>query len=146
MSSDVTAITLLSIKAAAALSEAGDDLTADLGLTRARWQVLGALSALGAPSTVSQIARAMGLSRQAVQRTADDLSREGLTEYRRNLADKRADLLVMTERGQAAHVEALRRQRDWSTRLAYGLNPSELRITRRTLAALIQRADVVREA
>src|SRR3546814_9282310 len=62
------------------LLEAGDALVRDIGLTSARWQVLGASAEHGAPQTVSQIARTMGLTRQAVQRVADDLHRAGRSE------------------------------------------------------------------
>ena len=46
-----------------------EELTRPVGLTAARWQVLGAV--LRTPLTVAGIARAMGLTRQSVQRTAD---------------------------------------------------------------------------
>jgi DNA-binding MarR family transcriptional regulator len=43
----------------------GDRLTKELGLTSARWQVMGALA--DGPLTAAQIARKMGLKRQSVQ-------------------------------------------------------------------------------
>jgi hypothetical protein len=43
---------------------AGDTLLRDLGLTGARWQVLGAIK--DTPKTVAQIARKYELSRQGV--------------------------------------------------------------------------------
>jgi hypothetical protein len=49
------------------LLAAGDRLVADLGLTSARWQVIGAIAIAGQPQTVPAIARTMGLTRQAVQ-------------------------------------------------------------------------------
>ncbi|GAB10832.1 putative MarR family transcriptional regulator [Gordonia araii NBRC 100433] len=70
------------------------------GLTAAWWQVLGA--ALGEPQTVSGIARAMGLTRQAVQRIADLLVERGLAEYRENPAHRRAKLFAPSEAGRAA--------------------------------------------
>jgi DNA-binding MarR family transcriptional regulator len=48
---------------------AGDLLTADDGLTSARWQVLGAVALAERPLTVPQIARRMGLTRQSVHAT-----------------------------------------------------------------------------
>jgi DNA-binding MarR family transcriptional regulator len=79
------------------LLRAGDRLTAEVGLTTARWQVLGAV--LHEPLTVAAIARNMGLARQSVQRTADLLVEEGLCEYSPNPAHRRAKLLSSTERG-----------------------------------------------
>jgi DNA-binding MarR family transcriptional regulator len=62
--------------------------------------VLGAV--LGDPLPVSGIARAMGITRQSVQRIADLLVDHGLAEYRPNPAHRRAKLLAPTETGRAA--------------------------------------------
>ncbi|MEU6974570.1 MULTISPECIES: MarR family transcriptional regulator [unclassified Streptomyces] len=70
------------------------------GLTAAWWQVLGAV--LPEPLPVSGIARAMGITRQSVQRIADLLVKEGLAAYEPNPAHRRAKLLAPTEAGRAA--------------------------------------------
>ena len=70
------------------------------GLTAAWWQVLGAV--LTAPLPVSAIARDMGITRQAVQRTADLLVDRGLLTYRDNPAHRRAKLVAPTAEGRAA--------------------------------------------
>lgn len=70
------------------------------GLTAAWWQVLGA--ALPEPLPVSGIARAMGLTRQSVQRIADLLVARGLARYRDNPAHRRAKLVEVTDAGLAA--------------------------------------------
>jgi len=70
------------------------------GLTAARWQVLGAV--LRQPLTVSDAARAMGLTRQSVQRLADALVADGMAEYLPNPAHRRARLLAPTDRGWEA--------------------------------------------
>jgi DNA-binding MarR family transcriptional regulator len=44
----------------------------------------------------------MGITRQAVQRTADVLEGKGLIEYRDNPAHRRAKLVAITEEGLAA--------------------------------------------
>lgn len=80
------------------LLRVGDRLTAEVGLTTARWQVLGAV--LHEPLTVAAIARNMGLARQSVQRTADLLVEEGLAAYSPNPAHRRAKLLSATDRGE----------------------------------------------
>jgi DNA-binding MarR family transcriptional regulator len=71
------------------------------GLTAAWWQVLGAVLDDG-PQPVSTVARGMGLTRQAVQRTADLLVDRGLAEYRDNPAHRRAKLVALTPAGGAA--------------------------------------------
>jgi DNA-binding MarR family transcriptional regulator len=77
-----------------------DALAAPAGLTATRWQVLGAV--LHEPLSVSDIARAMGITRQSVQRTADLLAESGLVAYRTNPAHRRAKLVEITPQGLEA--------------------------------------------
>ncbi|WP_130800273.1 MarR family winged helix-turn-helix transcriptional regulator [Streptomyces otsuchiensis] len=77
-----------------------DKLARPGGLTAAWWQVLGAV--LSEPLPVSGIARAMGITRQSVQRIADLLVEQGLAEYRPNPAHRRAKLLAATADGHDA--------------------------------------------
>jgi DNA-binding MarR family transcriptional regulator len=77
-----------------------EDLARPVGLTAARWQVLGAV--LTTPLPVAGIARVMGITRQSVQRIADLLVADGLAEYLPNPAHRRAKLLQPTEQGYAA--------------------------------------------
>ena len=53
------------------LLEAGDLLTHPVGLTSARWQILGVVE--HAPISVAHVARTMHLARQSVQQIADGL-------------------------------------------------------------------------
>lgn len=80
-----------------ALAEA---LSRPVGLTAARWQVLGAV--LTTPLSVAAIAREMGMARQSVQRIADILVESGLAEYRDNPSHRRAKLVTPTSEGLAA--------------------------------------------
>ncbi|MFF2022272.1 MarR family winged helix-turn-helix transcriptional regulator [Streptomyces sp. NPDC058171] len=77
-----------------------DELAAPVGLSAARWQVLGAV--LHEPLPVAGIARTMGITRQSVQRVADVLACQGLAEYVPNPAHRRAKLLRPTAAGRAA--------------------------------------------
>ena len=52
---------------------AGDRLVAGLGLTSARWQILGAMVAAERPQPVAWLARDIGANRQNVQRIINDL-------------------------------------------------------------------------
>src|SRR5258708_36722777 len=72
------------------LVAAGDALVADLGLTSARWQVLGAIALSPVPLPVAHIARNMGLTRQAVQRLANEMARDGLVRFGANPHHRRA--------------------------------------------------------
>ncbi|MFG1704916.1 MarR family winged helix-turn-helix transcriptional regulator [Nonomuraea sp. M3C6] len=78
--------------------QVADGLARPAGLTAAWWQVLGAV--LYEPLPVAGIARAMGMTRQGVQRIADLLVERGLAEYRPNPAHRRAKLLQPTAAGR----------------------------------------------
>lgn len=97
------------------LLDAGDELTAPVGLTSARWQVLGIVE--HGPSPVAQVARAMGLARQSVQETANGLEAEGFIEFAPNPRHRRAKLLVMTPKGHAAMEVVRRRHASWANEL-----------------------------
>src|SRR3974377_210520 len=71
------------------LLTAGDRLVDGLGLTSARWQVLGAIAYADRPQPVAWLARDMGANRQNVQRIINDLHREGLVAFAPNPPPRR---------------------------------------------------------
>ncbi len=124
------------------LLAAGDGLTADLGLSSARWQVMGAIA--DAPLSVAQIARNMGLTRQAVQRVADVLADEGLVAFAGNPNHRRAKLTCLTAGGRTVLDEVSRRQVDWSNRLSAGMAAEAIEQALTVLRTLRQRLDAER--
>lgn len=116
------------------LLSAGDQLAQPAGLTSARWQVLGVVD--HGPATVAQVARIMGLTRQAVQQTANALARDRMVLYQDNPRDRRAQLMVLTPRGRTALRQVERRQAAWANRVAERLTVAELRATTETLRDL----------
>jgi len=107
------------------LTAAGDALSKPAGQSSARWQVLAAAD--HAPMTVAQIARALGLARQSVQRVADLLEAERLAEYRDNPEHLRAKLLHLTPRGKAVLGQIQQAQRGWADELGAELGEAELK-------------------
>jgi DNA-binding MarR family transcriptional regulator len=107
-----TRLVLLVFRLNGLLLEAGDRMAAPSGQTSARWQVMGVID--HEPMTVSQIARAMGLRRQSVQRTANLLAADGVAEYHDNPADQRAKLLALTPHGRRALRSIERAQFEWA--------------------------------
>ncbi|MFF7868560.1 MarR family winged helix-turn-helix transcriptional regulator [Streptomyces qaidamensis] len=101
-----------------------EELARPAGLTAAWWQVLGAV--LGEPLPVSGIARAMGITRQSVQRIADLLVERGLAEYRPNPAHRRAKLLAPTGEGRAAIARIDPGHAAFADRLAEEFGETEL--------------------
>jgi DNA-binding MarR family transcriptional regulator len=98
-----------------------------------------------APATVAQVARALGLARQSVQRVADLLEADGIAEYVPNPADRRADLLQLTENGRAALQTIQKAQRTWADALGAEIGEDELRRTSEVLRKAME-AVVTREA
>ena len=109
-----------------ALLASGDALVGDLGLTSARWQVLGAIALSPVPLPVAHLARNMGLTRQAVQRSVGEMRNDGLVRLDPNPHHRRAMLVTMTERGNSAYRAASERQQRWADVLAAGLSPKHI--------------------
>jgi DNA-binding MarR family transcriptional regulator len=116
------------------LLAAGDTLVQDLGLTSARWQVLGAIALAPAPLPVAHIARNMGLARQSVQRLVGEMRADGLIRLAPNPHHRRASLVAMTPRGAEAYRQAMARNALWSDGLTEGLAPEAVEAA----AALLQ--------
>lgn len=123
------------------LLAAGDDLVGDLGLTSARWQVLGAIAMSPVPLPVAHIARNMGLTRQAVQRVVDEMRSDGLLRLDPNPHHRRAMLVAMTESGSDAYREASERQGRWADDLGAGLPHEDIEAASKLLRTLQQRLD-----
>lgn len=124
------------------LLAAGDHLTKPLGLTSARWQVLGAIG--DGPRSVAQIARKMGLARQNVQRLADVLAEQGIIQYSPNPDHERAKLVGLTARGRKTLAELTVRQERWANQIASGVPSSRMEDARAVIEML--RSSLMAEA
>jgi len=124
-----------------ALLAAGDALVRDLGLTSARWQVLGAVALSPVALPVAHIARNMGLTRQAVQRVVDDMRADGLVQLDPNPHHRRAMLVTMTEAGDVAYRQASELQQRWADDLAVDLPAEAIEAAAAVLRTLQQRLD-----
>jgi len=121
------------------LIEAGDALVRDLGLTSARWQVLGAIALSPVPLPVAHIARNMGLARQSVQRVVDEMRDDGLVRLEPNPHHRRAPLVTMTPRGEAAYEQAMARKDVWADVLTEGMSPAAVEAASELLRILQER-------
>lgn len=111
-----------------------EELARPAGLTAARWQVLGAI--VQQPSSVADIARAMGITRQSVQRIADLMVEQGLAEYVPNPAHRRAKLVRLTAEGNAALDRIRPLQKAAARRLVAVMGSEELAETVERLTRL----------
>jgi DNA-binding MarR family transcriptional regulator len=115
---------------------AGDRLVAGLGLTSARWQILGAIVAAERPQPVAWLARDLGANRQNIQRIINDLQREGLVAFEPNPHHRRAQLVVLTDKGRRTFDAAMRLQIPWINNLSDGLSVEGIETTHRVVTAL----------
>jgi DNA-binding MarR family transcriptional regulator len=127
------------IRMNATVQKSGTRLMRGTGITNARWQTLSELSAIEQPVTVSELARHMGLTRQAVQRLADDMASDGLVEFAANPGDARAMHLLLTEAGRAAYYDALEREWQWANAIAADFDVAQITGTVALLEAITQK-------
>jgi DNA-binding MarR family transcriptional regulator len=131
-----TALILQIFRLNGSLLAAGDVMVSDLGLTSARWQVLGAIAMSPVPLPVAHIARNMGLTRQAVQRLVNEMAGDGFVAFADNPHHQRAKLVMLSPRGKAAYASAMERQRPWVESIAKSLNRKDIESANATLEAL----------
>lgn len=123
------------------IQTSGDRLVARLGLTSARWQILGAILAAERPQPVAWLARDLGANRQNVQRIINDLEREGLVTFETNPHHRRAQLVVLTEKGQRAFDEAMDLQAPLVNNLSDGLSVKDIATVDRVVKAMRARLE-----
>jgi DNA-binding MarR family transcriptional regulator len=123
------------------LLAAGDELVADIELTSARWQVLGAVPLSPVPLPVAHLARNIGLARQSVQRLVNEMVDDGLLIYAPNPHHRRAKLVLLTDHGASAYRAAMARQAPWADDLAKGLTYEAITSTASVLRRIRTRLD-----
>ena len=122
-----------------ALRGRAESMTAEHDQTPARWKVL---TAAGCDvRTVPQIARRMGLTRQAVQRIANQLVKDSLAEFVENPDHRGSPILRLTERGVAVDDAICERHAKWSNRVVRKLDASRLEIALETIRDLLARVE-----
>ncbi len=117
----------------------GDAMTKQLGLTHARWKVIGAIALSRAGLTVPGIARALGQSRQAVQRITDVMVEDGLLLYAENPKHKRSALVTLSEDGKETYNMLREVQDPWAIENTEDIPTEELEITLRLVRRLIKK-------
>lgn len=123
-------------RATSLILTAGDRLVAPLGLTSARWQILGAIGSAERPQPVSWLARDLGANRQNVQRIVNDLNKDGLVALEANPHHRRARLVVLTDKGKRAFEAAMDLQAPWVNDLADGFLVRDIGTVRRVVMTL----------
>ncbi|MFM1895533.1 MAG: hypothetical protein RLZZ385_607 [Pseudomonadota bacterium] len=119
----------------------GDDMTRDLGLTSARWRVIGVVALSSAGVTVPGIARVLGQSRQAVQRITDVMVSDGLLEYAPNPKHKKSVLVHLSESGKEAYSRLREVQDPWAIEATDDMTVESLETSLHVIRRLIQKFD-----
>ena len=132
----LTALVLDLFRLNSLLLTAGDRLVSRLGLTSARWQILGVVAASERPQPVAWLARDMGANRQNVQRIINDLRKQGLVALERNPHHRRAQLVVLTDKGRQTFDAAMRLQAPWINGLSEGLSVKDIQTVQNLTSAL----------
>ena len=114
----------------------GDRLVAPLGLTSARWQILGAIVSADRPQPVAWLARDLGANRQNVQRIVNDLVQDGLIEFEPNPHHRRAQLVVLTKKGRQTFNATARAYNPRANELAEGLPVTDIKAAHRVMLAM----------
>jgi DNA-binding MarR family transcriptional regulator len=89
--------------------------------------------------TIPQIARRMGITRQGVQRVADELVREDLADLTDNPDHRRSPLLTLTAGGRRTLAQINRSQAAWSSEVAATFEYPDLEDAVRMLKAATRR-------
>ncbi|MCQ4041384.1 MarR family winged helix-turn-helix transcriptional regulator [Streptantibioticus rubrisoli] len=124
-------------EAAGALRRSGEAIAATMGQTQARWQLLSVVS--DSPRTVAQAARRLGISRQGVQRVANDLVGEELAVFRPNPDHRSSPLLELTPAGRHVLHQITAQATEAHRALAADFPPGEIAAARDLLRRLTDR-------
>ena len=136
----VTDLTLTVFRLNGALLQWGDMLVEPLGLTSARWQVLGAIALADRAVTAPQIADTMGVTRQGTQKQLNLLLELGLLEIQPNPAHRRSPLYALTPQGKQLYAQAEARWATQAADLAASLSPADIKNASVLLGAVLRHA------
>lgn len=134
----VTQLTLTVFRLNGVLLHWGDQLVAPLGLTSARWQMLGALALANAPLTAPQVGEAMGVTRQGAQKQLNLLRAQGLVVALPNPAHRRSPHYALTPQGLALYRQADATWADMAQALAALIPSAHTRNATQTLECMLR--------
>ncbi|MNT62704.1 MarR family protein [compost metagenome] len=95
--------------------------------------LLSAVARAAEPPTVARIARSLDLTRQSVQRTANEMAEAGFIAFEENPHHKRAKQLVMTEKGWDLYARDADSRARWTDRIGEEIGAQDLEQAVKTL-------------
>ncbi len=131
------------LKMSAISHRAGTAMNRESGLTNARWILIDQAGEEAEPLTLSEHARRLGFSRQAIRRLTAEMDKDGLIELAVDPKDKRALTIVLTESGRRLASDALARGMAYNRDISDKVDPRSIRealdTVRQLTAAMIER-------
>lgn len=133
----VTELILAVFRLNGALLQWGDSLVEPLGLTSARWQMLGAIALADTPLSAPQIGQAMGVSRQGAQKQLHWLVDQQLLAIGPNPAHSRSPLYTLTAIGRQTYQQADALWRQQAAALGARIPEAQARDTKNALEGML---------
>ncbi|KQH79935.1 hypothetical protein AO501_22495 [Mycobacterium gordonae] len=134
MPDDIALLVADIYEAAGALRKSGEAVAKTEGQTQARWQLLSVIS--GDATSVPRAARRLGVSRQGVQRIANNLVDDGLAQWRPNPDHRSSPLLELTAAGRRALSSITDRASAAQRSLTADIEADDIRTARKVLQRL----------
>jgi DNA-binding MarR family transcriptional regulator len=110
------------LRAGRRLTVSRDAMCAGFGMSSARLRLLKTIRQLPIPFTISQLARAMAVTRQTARATVRDLVTAGLLRLKENVHNANAPHVEITDEGLARLSELLRAEERWVEDLTRGFD------------------------
>lgn len=118
------------------IQEAGKKIGAVSETGKRIWALLRILKLYG-PQTVPQIARMRSVSRQYIQRLANDIVEEGYAEFTSNPGHKRSQFIKITPKGEELYYEVYLAMRENVDPVAPKFQEEDLISTNKVLKSFI---------
>ena len=139
MSAAEESLSLLVGRTAKGLSRSFDDVLVAAGGSSPVWQVLRALSS-GPHRTQADLAAAIGVRQPTLTHHLDAMERTGLVIRAREDANRRVQVVTVTEAGQQLFLRLRRAAASFDGRLRAGLDDEDVARLRRLLDQLAENA------
>ena len=127
------------LRASARIAVSRNTLLIGFGATGPRLRLMKMVRRKREPRTVSQLARAIGVSRQTLQATVQDLVKVGFIDLEPNEQHRRAPIVMLTPDGEACLDRLLQVEQRWLADLARGFDAHVLAQTEWVIRCLRER-------
>jgi DNA-binding MarR family transcriptional regulator len=129
------------LRASARFTASRNALLSGFGMTGPRLRLMKMIRLRREPRTVSQLARAIGMSRQTLQATVRDLAAAGFVNLEENAFHRRAPIVVLSAEGEVCLDRLLQIEQRWVADLTRGFSERLLAQTEWVIRCLRERLE-----